>query len=258
MPGSPGVAGRFRAARRGSGSGRGAGVCRGDGPPPGSWHLEQLASYGAPHRDPRTRVVTVAYWTICAELPAWRGQDAAAAALKPAEEIERKSVRWAFDHGRIVRDAVERARSGWSVIRPFSTRRWRGRWRGGARKRAPRSRGRPPRRRAGGRQPHRRWRTHRRTSRNRRGGDDLLPRQPARPLRAGLSAPGTRLSPGSTGRELSRAVIELRVIPTRLSARQIAWFDAERRCTEGGRSRGRTAALKTTRESENSPNEITG
>ena len=78
----------------------------------GSWHLEQLASYGAPERDQRMRVVTVAYWAICAELPALRGGgDAAAAAVKPVEEIERGSVRLAFDHGRIVRDAVERARS---------------------------------------------------------------------------------------------------------------------------------------------------
>ena len=78
----------------------------------GSWHLEQLASYGTPDRDPRMRVVTVAYWAICAELPALRsGGDAAAATLVPVEEIERGAVRLAFDHERIVRDAVERTRS---------------------------------------------------------------------------------------------------------------------------------------------------
>ena len=78
----------------------------------GSWHLEQLAAYGAPDRDPRMRVVTVAYWAICADLPALRGGgDAVAAALTPVEKIERGDVRLAFDHERIVRDAVERTRS---------------------------------------------------------------------------------------------------------------------------------------------------
>ena len=77
-----------------------------------AWHLEQLASYGAPDRDPRMRVVTVAYLALCAELPAPRhGGDAAAAALTPVEEIERGAVRLAFDHERIVREAVERTRS---------------------------------------------------------------------------------------------------------------------------------------------------
>ena len=78
----------------------------------GSWHLEQLASYGTPDRDPRMRVVTVAYWAVCAELPALRsGGDAVAATLVSVEEIERGAVRLAFDHERIVRDAVERTRS---------------------------------------------------------------------------------------------------------------------------------------------------
>ena len=78
----------------------------------GSWHLEQLGSYGSPNRDPRMRVVTVAYWAVCAELPGLRGGgDAARATLTPVERIKRGSVRLAFDHERIVRDAVERARS---------------------------------------------------------------------------------------------------------------------------------------------------
>ncbi len=78
----------------------------------GSWHLEQLGSYGAPDRDPRMRVVTVAYWAICADLPKPRaGGDAATALLVPVEEIEFGNVRLAFDHERIVRDAVERMRS---------------------------------------------------------------------------------------------------------------------------------------------------
>ena len=78
----------------------------------GSWHLEQLGSYGVPGRDPRMRVVTVAYWAICAELPGLRGGgDAVRTTLTPVQEIERGSVRLAFDHERIVREAVERARS---------------------------------------------------------------------------------------------------------------------------------------------------
>ena len=78
----------------------------------GSWHLEQLGSYGAPDRDPRMRVVTVAHWAICAKLPEpCAGGDAAAAVLVPVQEIESRSVRLAFDHERIVRDAVERTRS---------------------------------------------------------------------------------------------------------------------------------------------------
>ena len=78
----------------------------------GAWHLEQLGSYGAPDRDPRMRVVTVAYWAICADLPGLQaGGDAAAAVLVPVEQIEFGNIRLAFDHERIVRDAVERTRS---------------------------------------------------------------------------------------------------------------------------------------------------
>ena len=78
----------------------------------GEWHLEQLASYGSPRRDPRMRVVTVAYWAICAELPEPRvGGDAADARLMPVERIEHGEIRLAFDHERILRDAVERTRS---------------------------------------------------------------------------------------------------------------------------------------------------
>ena len=79
----------------------------------GAWRLEQLAAYGAPDRDPRMRVVTVAWWAVCAGLPSVEGGgDAAAAGLMPVERIECGAVCLAFDHERIVRDAVERIRSG--------------------------------------------------------------------------------------------------------------------------------------------------
>ena len=79
---------------------------------PGSWHLEQLGSYGDPGRDPRMRVVTVAYWAVCADLPAPRGGgDAAAAVVTPVEGVERGVIPLAFDHRRIVGDAIERMRS---------------------------------------------------------------------------------------------------------------------------------------------------
>lgn len=77
-----------------------------------SWHLEQLAAYGDPARDPRMRTVTVAFWAITASLPRPRGgSDAAAAYLVPVDRIEGDHLRLAFDHDRIVEDAVDRIRS---------------------------------------------------------------------------------------------------------------------------------------------------
>ena len=73
--------------------------------------LEQLASYGRPDRDPRMRVVTVAYWAVCAQVAPRGGGDAAAATLVPVASIEDGSVQLAFDHREIVEDALERLRS---------------------------------------------------------------------------------------------------------------------------------------------------
>ena len=74
------------------------------------WYLEQFASYGAPARDPRMRVVTVAYLAVCAEIPALEaGGDAALAQLTPFNAINTGAL--AFDHSRIVEDALERVRS---------------------------------------------------------------------------------------------------------------------------------------------------
>lgn len=73
-------------------------------------HLEQLASYGAPHRDPRMRVVTVAHLAIGPDLPdPVAGTDAASAHWVPIGEA--LGARLAFDHAQILRDGVERARA---------------------------------------------------------------------------------------------------------------------------------------------------
>ncbi|WP_258951977.1 NUDIX hydrolase [Lentzea californiensis] len=71
-------------------------------------HLEQLATYGEPRRDPRMRVVSVAYLALAPDLPVpVAGTDAAAAAWVPVEEVSSL----AFDHSRILADGVERARA---------------------------------------------------------------------------------------------------------------------------------------------------
>lgn len=72
-------------------------------------HLEQLHAYDAPDRDPRGRVVSVAYLALAPDLPIpTAGSDARAARWAPARAV--RDV-LAFDHGRILDDAIERART---------------------------------------------------------------------------------------------------------------------------------------------------
>ncbi len=82
------------------------------GLPVDGFHLEQLASYGAPDRDPRMRTVTVAYIALAADLPAPNaGTDAAEARWQSVDELLDTPGKLAFDHPMILRDGVERARA---------------------------------------------------------------------------------------------------------------------------------------------------
>jgi len=73
--------------------------------------LTQFGAYGDPGRDPRLNVVTIAYLAVIRDVGAVvAGSDAAAAALVPVSDALGRKIELAFDHLRILRDAVERAR----------------------------------------------------------------------------------------------------------------------------------------------------
>ncbi|HZB34163.1 MAG TPA: NUDIX domain-containing protein [Streptosporangiaceae bacterium] len=75
-------------------------------------HLEQLRTYGAPARDPRGRVITVAYLALGPDLPTpTAGTDARAARWVPVKTAISDETPLAFDHKEILREGVERARA---------------------------------------------------------------------------------------------------------------------------------------------------
>lgn len=81
-------------------------------------HLEQLRTYGDPDRDPRMRVVSAAYLAMMAEVPTpVAGTDAVTARFWATDDLALvddrgdDAPRLAFDHRRIVLDAIERARA---------------------------------------------------------------------------------------------------------------------------------------------------
>lgn len=86
-------------------------------------HLEQLATYGEVDRDPRMRVISVAYLALAPDLPTPRaGGDAVAAAWTPVAALLPEffpgsagagsaGSALAFDHAKILADGVERARA---------------------------------------------------------------------------------------------------------------------------------------------------
>lgn len=71
-------------------------------------HLEQLATFGEPGRDPRGRVVSVAHLALAASLGGLTpGSDASGARWCPVEDLPSL----AFDHDEILRTGIERARA---------------------------------------------------------------------------------------------------------------------------------------------------
>ncbi len=71
-------------------------------------YLEQLYSFGDPKRDPRGRIVTVAYYALIPadQAPLIAGTDAAEAVWHPVDALPKL----AFDHGEIVSYALTRLR----------------------------------------------------------------------------------------------------------------------------------------------------
>jgi 8-oxo-dGTP diphosphatase len=73
--------------------------------------LSQFGAYGDPGRDPRMDVVSVGYLAVLRDVSGIAaGTDASDARLFPVARVLGGRMRLAFDHRRILRDAVDRAR----------------------------------------------------------------------------------------------------------------------------------------------------
>ncbi|MDO4497277.1 MAG: NUDIX domain-containing protein [Bacteroidales bacterium] len=69
-------------------------------------YIEQFHTYTDPNRDPRERVITIAYYALVRIQAVQGGDDAARAKWFPIEEVPQL----AFDHDRILRDATRKLR----------------------------------------------------------------------------------------------------------------------------------------------------
>lgn len=73
-------------------------------------HVEQLGAFGAPRRDPRMRVVSVAYLVFAPDLEAPQpGEGTRSVGWVPVDEVDPEVL--AADHGSILAAGVERARA---------------------------------------------------------------------------------------------------------------------------------------------------
>ena len=76
----------------------------------GGAHVEQLGAFGTPERDPRMRVVSVAYLVFAPDLPApVPGAGTRSVSWVPVSEVDGAAL--AFDHERVLAAGVERARA---------------------------------------------------------------------------------------------------------------------------------------------------
>lgn len=77
----------------------------------GPVHLEQLATYGTPGRDPRGWVVSVAYLAFAPGFSLAATGSVSGSRWVPAADLLGEGRRVAFDHHHILSDGVERARA---------------------------------------------------------------------------------------------------------------------------------------------------